>query len=100
MGFRAAEVPCEGPRQPSIPVVVRVVRSRGLTFEQIPKEFRTKITRKKGDRFVAQLKQPARNKGLKFPEKKSRPKGGHAMVWVGDKVITFPFATDRQRQWY
>jgi len=42
----------------------------------------------KRDRFIAQLKQLASDKGLKFREQKWRGKGGHAMVWVGDKVTT------------
>ncbi len=44
----------------------------------------------KRDRFVAQLKQLAKDKGLKFRLVKWRGKGGHAMIWVGDKVTTLP----------
>ena len=44
----------------------------------------------KRDKFVAELRQLARDKGLKFQEQKWRGKGGHAMIWVGDKVTTLP----------
>jgi hypothetical protein len=45
----------------------------------------------KRDRFIADLKQRAEARGLKFRVEKWRGKGGHAMVWVGDdKVTTVP----------
>jgi predicted RNA binding protein YcfA (HicA-like mRNA interferase family) len=44
----------------------------------------------KRDRFVAQVEQLAKNKGLKTQIQKWRGKGGHAMLWVGDKVTTIP----------
>jgi hypothetical protein len=44
----------------------------------------------KRKRFVAQLKQLAKEKGLTFRREEWRGKGGHAMIWVGDKVTTLP----------
>jgi hypothetical protein len=45
---------------------------------------------KKRDRFVAHLKQLAKDKRLTFRQEEWRGKGGHAMIWVGDKVTTLP----------
>jgi len=42
------------------------------------------------DRFIAQLRQVAKDKGLTFRQEVWRGKGGHAMIWVGDKVTTLP----------
>src|SRR5262245_24076479 len=44
----------------------------------------------KRDRFIAELKKAARSRGLTFKVETWRGKGGHAMVWVGDKVTTIP----------
>lgn len=44
----------------------------------------------KRERFIAQLKQLAAKKGLKFRQQIWRGKGGHAMIWVGDRVTTLP----------
>jgi hypothetical protein len=44
----------------------------------------------KRQRFVAQLEQLAKDKGLTFRQEVWRGKGGHAMIWVGDKVTTLP----------
>ena len=45
---------------------------------------------RKRDRFIAQLRQLAKDKGLTFRHEQWRGKGGHAMIWVGDKVTTLP----------
>lgn len=44
----------------------------------------------KRDRFLAGLRDDAKAKGLSFKLTKGRGKGGHAMVWVGDKLTTIP----------
>jgi hypothetical protein len=44
----------------------------------------------KRDRFLASLRNIAHARGLSFRVTKGRGKGGHAMVWVGDKVSTVP----------
>jgi hypothetical protein len=44
----------------------------------------------KRDRFIRELRQRAGERGLKIREQKWRGKGGHTMVWVGDKVTTLP----------
>jgi hypothetical protein len=44
----------------------------------------------KRDRFLAELRDIARAGGLDFRVTKGRGKGGHAMVWVGDRVSTVP----------
>lgn len=44
----------------------------------------------KRDRFIAQLRKEAKARGLAFKVEQWRGKGGHAMVWVGDKVTTLP----------
>lgn len=44
----------------------------------------------KRDRFVAELRDEARARGLPFRLEKGRGKGGHAMVWVGDRFSTLP----------
>jgi hypothetical protein len=41
-------------------------------------------------RFVAELREEARARGLEFREETWRGKGGHSMVWVGNKVTTLP----------
>jgi hypothetical protein len=42
------------------------------------------------DRFIAELKEQARKKGLPFRAEKWRGKGGHMMVFVGDRLTTVP----------
>ena len=44
----------------------------------------------KRDRFLAELRGEAKTKGLEFRVETWRGKGGHAMVWVGNKVTTVP----------
>jgi len=44
----------------------------------------------KRDIFVAELREEARNKGLSFRTQKRRGKGGHMMVFVGDRLTTLP----------
>jgi hypothetical protein len=41
-------------------------------------------------RFIAELKDEARRRKLEFRVETWRGKGGHGMVWVGDKVTTLP----------
>lgn len=42
----------------------------------------------KRDRFVGELKALAKARGLAFRLNKKRGKGGHATVYVGDKLTT------------
>jgi hypothetical protein len=42
------------------------------------------------DRFIAELREAAKARGLSFKVETWRGKGGHAMVWVGNKVTTVP----------
>jgi len=44
----------------------------------------------KRDRFVANLREEAKARGLSFKIEYWRGKGGHAMLYVGDKVTTLP----------
>jgi hypothetical protein len=44
----------------------------------------------KRDRFVAELRREAKARGLTFKVQKWRGKGGHTMVWIGDKGTTLP----------
>lgn len=44
----------------------------------------------KRDRFLAALRSEAKSNGLVFRVETWRGKGGHAMVWVGNKVTTVP----------
>jgi hypothetical protein len=44
----------------------------------------------KRDKFIAELKEEARRKGLSFRAEVWRGKGGHMMVFVGDKLTTVP----------
>jgi hypothetical protein len=44
----------------------------------------------KRSRFIAELRREAKARGLEFRDEIWRGKGGHAMVWVGDKVTTVP----------
>ncbi|MCS4070055.1 hypothetical protein AB7M56_009234 [Bradyrhizobium elkanii] len=44
----------------------------------------------KRDRFIAEIRSEARAKGLSFRVDYRKGKGGHAMVYVGDKLTTLP----------
>jgi hypothetical protein len=44
----------------------------------------------KRDRFIAELRDEARSIGLTFRVDYRKGKGGHAMVYVGDKLTTLP----------
>ena len=44
----------------------------------------------KKDRFIADLRSEARKRGLSFRVDTRRGKGGHALVWVGNRVTTLP----------
>lgn len=44
----------------------------------------------KRDIFVAQIRDEARQKGLPFRGEKRRGKGGHMLVYVGDRMTTLP----------
>ena len=44
----------------------------------------------KRDKFIAELREEARRRGLSFRAEKWRGKGGHMMVFVGDRLTTVP----------
>jgi hypothetical protein len=44
----------------------------------------------KRDKFIADLRDEARKRGLSFRAEKWRGKGGHMMVFVGDRLTTVP----------
>jgi hypothetical protein len=44
----------------------------------------------KRDKFIAELRVEARKRGLPFRAELWRGKGGHMMVFVGDKLTTVP----------
>ncbi len=44
----------------------------------------------KRDRFIAEVREGARRLGLSFRIEYRRGKGGHAMVWVGERFTTLP----------
>jgi antitoxin HicB len=44
----------------------------------------------KRDRFIAELRQEARQRGLSFRAEYRRGKGGHAMLWIGDRFTPVP----------
>jgi hypothetical protein len=44
----------------------------------------------KRDRFLAELREEARKRGLAFRVEHWRGKGGHAMVFVGERLTTVP----------
>lgn len=44
----------------------------------------------KRDIFVAELRDEARRKGLSFRTEKRRGKGGHMLVYIGDRLTTLP----------
>lgn len=55
-----------------------------------PDVVRRATTLQKRDRFVTALREEAQRRGLSFKLTKGRGKGGHAMIWVGDRVSTLP----------
>ncbi|MGO9005001.1 MAG: hypothetical protein ACLQIQ_18855 [Beijerinckiaceae bacterium] len=44
----------------------------------------------KRDRFIAELREMAKARGLPFRIETRRGKGGHAMVYVGNRLTTLP----------
>jgi hypothetical protein len=44
----------------------------------------------KRDKFIAELRDEARKKGVPFRAERWRGKGGHMMVFVGDRLTTVP----------
>jgi hypothetical protein len=44
----------------------------------------------KRDRFVAELREAAKARGFSFRVDKGRGKGGHMLVWLGDRFTTLP----------
>lgn len=44
----------------------------------------------KRDRFIAEIRDEARRLGLVFRIAYRRGKGGHAMMWIGDRFTTLP----------
>ena len=44
----------------------------------------------KRERFLADLRAEAKEKGLTFLLEKGRGKGGHAMIWIGSRFTTIP----------
>ena len=44
----------------------------------------------KRDRFIAELREEAQARGLRFRVDYRKGKGGHAMVFVGDRLTTLP----------
>jgi hypothetical protein len=44
----------------------------------------------KRDRFIAELRDEAKQRDLSFRVDTRRGKGGHAMIWVGTNVTTLP----------
>jgi hypothetical protein len=44
----------------------------------------------KRDKFIAELRDEARKRGLSFRAEKWRGKGGHMMVFIGDRLTTVP----------
>lgn len=44
----------------------------------------------KRDRFIAELRDEAKRRGLPFRAEVWRGKGGHMMVFVGDRLTTVP----------
>ena len=44
----------------------------------------------KRDRFIAEIRDEARAMGLNFRVDYRKGKGGHAIVYVGDKLTTLP----------
>lgn len=50
----------------------------------------TEVAMNKRDKFLGQLRDEARQKGLTVRIEKQRGKGGHALIWIGDRVSTIP----------
>ena len=50
----------------------------------------TGVAMDKRDRFIAEIRNEARAIGLSFRVDYRKGKGGHAMVYVGDKLTTLP----------
>jgi hypothetical protein len=44
----------------------------------------------KRSRFLTELANEAKQRGLKYKESTRRGKGSHMMVWVGERVTTVP----------
>ncbi len=44
----------------------------------------------KRSRFVAEIRQEAKARGLPFRIDTGRGKGGHAILWVGERFTTLP----------
>ena len=44
----------------------------------------------KRDRFISDIREAAKALGLSFRVDKSKGKGGHATMWVGDRFTTLP----------
>jgi len=44
----------------------------------------------KRDRFIAEIRAEAAERGLAFRVDRGRGKGGHALVWVGERFSTLP----------
>ena len=44
----------------------------------------------KRGRFIAELRDEARRRGVAFRIEYRRGKGGHAMLWLGDRFTTLP----------
>lgn len=44
----------------------------------------------KRDRFIAELRKAAKERGVSFRVDKAKGKGGHAMVFIGDLFTTLP----------
>jgi hypothetical protein len=44
----------------------------------------------KRDRFIAEIREEAKSRGLSFRVETRRGKGGHAMMWVGNRATTLP----------
>jgi hypothetical protein len=44
----------------------------------------------KRGRFIAEIRNEAKARGLSFRVEAGRGKGGHAMLWVGDRFTTLP----------
>lgn len=44
----------------------------------------------KRDRFIAEIRAEAAAMGLSFRVDRGRGKGGHALIWVGERFSTLP----------
>ena len=70
-----------------------MARLRGLSFlhrGRLQREKDQVPCMDKRSRFIAELLREAKARGLELREEAWRGKGGHAMIWVGDKVTTLP----------